>query len=580
MSNDEFLQRLNITRTKMETCYFRIYQPHRAKEVDFDELLYALDKASQCRSFELKQRDLDVPWYSTKSCGIQLNPCQDFETEEQLIHRAEILKELGIGWVLISDCGKPYTDQSEQQMKTWIDAWHKQGFAVGLTLNISSTTSDDPWAELALKQASYRQFYRMSGDQKMISVMSGYDQDQQVQEIKEIGQYVFCTPQHRWLLEYKNSEVLKHMLMRFVSYTNLGADAIMLEGVDQCWHEVRQQTLYPQARDLVTMFMLVRDLVCPSVLVIAEGQYASSQLSQLADSSQTEVSILDTGSLVNAWNALATRDTCCMKTDMIFHAMENPALAIRTVRRDGISWNFNEEAAMSHGWNPDDHRKFLREFTEGKGIGSFCDGKVDQKTGMSYGTLASLAGCSRAEANHEMYELEDGIRRVILMLSLALVRTGIPLIQSGDEMGWYNEPGYSLDPDKAEDLCWLARPRFIDEKAERRHQPLTIEYRVFNACRKMINIRKNNPVISCGEEHILTNLDNGLLGFRKFIPDHVMVGIANFTETPKYCETGKLLKENETGTDWISGRRLDLNSPYVCLKPYEFLWIEIKEEKE
>ena len=580
MSNTEFLHRLNTVRPKMETSYFRIYQPHRAKEVDFDELLYALDKASQCRSAQLKQKDLQQPWTKDKPCGMLLTPCRDFETEKQLENHAEILRELGIGWVLINDENQPCNDQREQQVKTWIDAWHQQGFEVGLTLDLSSTTREDPWAELALEQAGYRQFYRMSADQKIVSVMSGYDQDQRVEKIEEIGQYVFCTSDHRWLLEYKNPEVLKHMLMRFVSYANLGADMILLKGVDECWHEFRQQALYPQTRDLVTLFMLVRDLVCPSVLVSAEGKLSCNQLSFVADGSQSAVSVLDSGSMVNAWNALATRDTCCMKTDMIFHAMENPQLAIRTVRKDGIAWTFNEEAAMSHGWNPEDHRKFLKEFTEGQGIGSFCDGRVDKKTGMSYGTLASLAGCSRAEANHEDYELEDGIRRVILMLSLALVRTGIPLIQSGDEMGWYNDPAYTLDPEKEDDMSWFARPRFIEEKAQRRHLPLTVEYRVFQACRKMIRIRQENEVIRNGEEEILTHLDNGLLGFRKQTENQTMVGVANFTEVPKYCATDQLLKENENGTDWISGRKVDHNQAYLCLKPYEFLWIQINKEEK
>ena len=579
MSNEEFLQRLNVIRSRMENCYFRVYQPHRTKEVDFDELLYALDKASQCRSFELKQKDLDVPWSSTRPCGILLNASQDFDNEQQLDQHAEILKELGIGWVLISDQEKPFNDQTEQQMKNWIDAWHQRGFAVGLTLNLSSTAPDDPWAQLALQQASFRQYYRMSADQKMISVMSGYDQDQNVQKVEEIGQYVFCTPSQRWLLDYKNPEVLKSMLIRFISYANLGADAILLEDSDRCWHECRQLPLYSQTRDIITLFMLVRDLVCPSVLVMAQGQLPSSLLTHLADGSQSEVSIVDSGSMVNAWNALATRDTCCMKTDMIFHSLENPGMAVRICRREGISWDFNEEAAMSHGWNPEDHRRFLREFTEGKGIGSFCDGKVDHKTGISYGTLASLAGCSRAEANHELYEMEDGIRRVILMLSLALVRTGIPLIQSGDELGWYNDHSYLLDPDKAEDLRWLGRPRFIAEKAERRHQPLTMEYRIFQACRKMIGIRQKHPVISCGQEQVLTDLENGLLGFRKTVPGETLVAVANFTEIPKYCETGKLLKKNETGTDWLSGRKVSHDQSYLCLKPYEFLWIGITEEK-
>lgn len=150
MGAGEFLQRLQPLKAEMEAAFFRVYQPFHVQEETFDALLAMLDEQMHNRSSLHRELDRGRAWFSAAPAGMRLN-YSAVPSAVQISMRAKELRELGIGWVQLSEVPFPHTQNSRQLLQTLIDAWHAEGFAVGVDFDVSGTAADDPWARQALK---------------------------------------------------------------------------------------------------------------------------------------------------------------------------------------------------------------------------------------------------------------------------------------------------------------------------------------------------------------------------------------------------------------------------------------------
>lgn len=428
-----------------------------------------------------------------------------------------------------------------------------------------------------------QQRYWMIADAKLASLYSPFSKENETgvfYKLERIHQYVYRSPQTGgWLLDYKNPQVLTAMLKRFCSLADLGVDAIELRQLDQMWKECKALPLYPQIPDLFALFAAAGKLVCPSVLVIGHSDASAHDLQILSQRAPQATSILDQATLINGWNSLATRDTKMQRADLIFHALPPSTITIHPVGCDqGLCWNFNAEAAMMRGWNPESHRQFLTDFYTGQALGSFAEGESDPESGRCYGTLASWAGCGRAMDNHEPYELENSCRRVLLLQGLSLAMRGMPLLMDGDELGALNDVSFRLDPDKEQDRRWLQRPVYIEEKAQQRFSPLSLEYRIFQSLKVMLQVRSDYPNWNCGQEQILDTGSDALLVWSRSCEKQRLLFLFNFTESPQYCPLTSLFKEEEQARELLTGRRISGSQKTLDLKAYEFLWLIVEAD--
>lgn len=71
------------------------------------------------------------------------------------------------------------------------------------------------------------------------------------------------------------------------------------------------------------------------------------------------------------------------------------------------------------------------------------------------------------------------MRRLLLLYAVAYGFGGVPLLYMGDELALRNDVGYLADPESAADNRWMNRPWMDWAAAERRHDPSTVEGRVF-----------------------------------------------------------------------------------------------------
>ncbi len=75
-----------------------------------------------------------------------------------------------------------------------------------------------------------------------------------------------------------------------------------------------------------------------------------------------------------------------------------------------------------------------------------------------------------------------------------LSQSGIPVIYSGDEIGQVNDYSYKDDPEKAADSRYLHRGNFDWKLAENRHDPATVQGKLFPALDKLEHIRTSHGI--------------------------------------------------------------------------------------
>ena len=177
--------------------------------------------------------------------------------------------------------------------------------------------------------------------------------------------------------------------------------------------------------------------------------------------------------------------------------------------------------------------------------------------------------------------IDNAVKHILLLHSMILAFGGIPLLYYGDEIGTLNDMSYRDDPHKSSDTRWAHRPRMDWERAERRHQPGTIEHRIFEALKKMIAVRKeiadfadfnNRDLIPTGNPHLFVFSRYGL----SLTSSGVLV-VGNFDANPQYLnldDVGKTFRlDPARAKDLYSGERPALFKDQLVIPPYHFYWL-------
>ena len=162
---------------------------------------------------------------------------------------------------------------------------------------------------------------------------------------------------------------------------------------------------------------------------------------------------------------------------------------------DDIGWAITEEDAAAVGEDGFLHRRFLADFYAGDFPGSFARGarfQSNPRTGeaRTSGTAASLGGLEQALASGDAVAVDLAMRRMLLLHAIAFAHGGLPLVYMGDELGLRNDPAWADDPAHRDDNRWMHRPPMDWEAAERRHDPATVEGRLWAGLRRLIAARR------------------------------------------------------------------------------------------
>jgi amylosucrase len=281
------------------------------------------------------------------------------------------------------------------------------------------------------------------------------------------------------------------------------------------------------------------------------------------------------------WETLATREVRLLQLSMQERFRIDPACAWVNYARshDDIGWTFADGDAALLGIDGLGHRRFLNDFYTGRYTRSFASGlpfQENPRTGDARisGTCASLAGLERAL--HEESEEEEllAIRRILLLYGIVLSIGCIPLLYLGDELGTCNDYGYAADPAKSDDSRWVHRPRADWAAAERRHDPASVEGRIFAGLAHMIRLRKTTPALAGGEMEVVVAGNGHVFSYvRRHGAGRVLV-LANVSEHEQRIAANevRLHGQGYTFVDLIRGETLTLHHD-LALAPYQLLWL-------
>jgi amylosucrase len=288
--------------------------------------------------------------------------------------------------------------------------------------------------------------------------------------------------------------------------------------------------------------------------------------------------------MVMLWSSLAARDAR-LATHALGRLRPAPASTgwVTYIRcHDDIGWAVSDDDAAAIGWNGFAHRRFLNLFYAGAFPGSWAWGALFQENpatgdaGIS-GTSAALCGIEAARASGDGEGLEAAIRRLVLLYSVAYSYGGIPLVYMGDELALPNDTSYRNDPATRDDNRWMHRPRMDWEAAERRHDPTTVEGRVFAAFRALAEARKRLIVLRAGADvrPLPTDDPHVFAYLRRHPRSGPFLGLANFDDEPRSCDAALLagsgLGRFEVVTS--SGEGFHVGHGRIHLPPWGFAWL-------
>lgn len=491
---------------------------------------------------------------------------------------------------------------TNDDLRALAKALRKRGILLTLDVVVNHTSREHEWAQKARAgDPVYQDYYYTFVDREI--------PDQYERSMPEVfpetapGNFTWDDTMQRWVmtvfhdyqwdLNYHNPAVFIEMLDIVLFWANQGADIIRLDAVAFLWKKIGSTC--QNEREAHLILQLLKDCVqvsAPGVLFIAEAIVAPVEVikyfgEDAINSKECEIAYNAT-LMALLWDAVATKNT-----RLLYRSIKNlPAKLERAtwlnyVRcHDDIGLGFDDADIAAVGYDPRAHRQFLIDYYTGGFYASPARGLAfgkNPKNGDARiaGALASLVGLETALEQQDAAGIERAINLILLLHSLILSFGGIPLIYYGDELGTLNDYRYRDNPAHSNDSRWVNRPKIDWDRAERRHAPGTIEYRVFNALRKMIAIRKEIPAFAdFNNRQLLDIASPHLFAFTRFTlrdgSSSILV-VSNFAE-----ESQTLMREElaligghhvEHYRDLITGDVLTLEQDRLPVPALGFYWL-------
>ncbi|WP_088315985.1 alpha-amylase family protein [Kineosporia sp. R_H_3] len=359
------------------------------------------------------------------------------------------------------------------------------------------------------------------------------------------GAWVWTTfNDFQWDLDWSNPAVFCELLSVILDLANVGVDVFRLDAIAFLWKRLGTTCQgEPEVHQVVQALRAATRVAAPAVIFKAEAIVAPEDLPAYLGTGRHAGKVCDlayhNSLMVQLWSAVATG-----RADLARRALAVPPPKPVTTSwgtyvrcHDDIGWAISDTDAGALGLSGYAHRRFLAEFFTGAFPGSFARGEQFQAnpaTGDARisGTLASLAGLEAAletaAATGRTDDVDLALGRIFLLHAVAYGYGGIPLLYMGDELGLRNDRSYLDDPRLAADNRWLHRPWMDWTAAERRHDPATVEGRVFAGLRHLARVRAGLPALHAAVESEPVDLGNGaVLALRRRHPAGAFLGLYN-----------------------------------------------------
>ncbi len=476
-----------------------------------------------------------------------------------------------------------------------------------LTLDVvlNHTSDEHEWARRARNGESYyRDFYYTYPNRNVPDMF-----EQSMPEIfpeTSPGNFTWDETMERWVmtvfndyqwdLNYSNPTVFIEMLDIVLYWANQGADILRLDAVAFLWKKIGSTCQNEREAHLILQLMKdCAQVTAPGVLFIAEAIVAPVEVikyfgEDAVIAKECEIAYNATF-MALLWDAVATKNAKLLNQGIKSLPVKlERATWLNYVRcHDDIGLGFDDRDIDLAGYDPANHRQYLVDYFTGRYGGSHARGLPfgqNYRTGDSRisGSLASLVGLEYALEASDDNACHDAINIILLLHAMIMSFGGIPLLYYGDEIGTINDDAYLNDPHKATDTRWVHRPTIDWEKAARRNQPGTIEYRIFTALKRMIAVRTEISVFADFNNRELIDIENPhLFVFERYNwisrRDSVLV-VANFDRLPHSLTLDELETWGRIDygrlVDLYSGSQPDMVNHTVVVPGFSFYWLAEK----
>ena len=579
---DAFLARVEVALADLHAPLVVLY----GERADVDGLLdralrtvlaAAADRPAELRALD-RRREIDPHWFQRERMQGYVCYVDRFcGTLDQLPGRLDHLAELGTTYLHLmpllrpregeNDGGYAVADyrQVDPRLGTMADleavatALRARDMSLCIDLVVNHTAAEHPWAQGWLAgDPAHAGFYTAFPDRTMPDAYEA--------TIPEVfpdrapgsftwvpaarggaGGWVWTTFwSYQWDLDYTNPEVTLAMLGEITWLANRGVEVFRMDAIPFMWKRMGTSCQnQPEVHDLVQLLHGLTRIAAPAVLFKAEAIVSPDDLVPYLGAHERERPECELAYhnqlMVLLWSSVAAQDAR-LASAALRRMRPIPSFAtwVTYVRgHDDIGWAVSDTDAAAIGADGAGHRHFLNDFFSGRFPHSPARGALFQENPLTgdariSGTAASLCGIESALDRGDEAALERGVRRLLLMYSVAYAYGGIPLLYMGDELALRNDTAYLADPERAPDNRWMHRPPMDWAAAGRRHDPDTLEGRVFGRLRRMGEVRRSLPALRGGAEPTVVDAgsDRVLVWRRRHPRSGTFVGLANFSSMP------------------------------------------------
>jgi hypothetical protein len=346
----------------------------------------------------------------------------------------------------------------------------------------------------------------------------------------------------------------------------------------------------PEVNDILAIFRSVIETVAPSTALLGEAIVEPEIIIKyFGTETRLECHVLYNASyMVEIWNAIATRDARHISHMPAFKAPSSSTWINYARCHDDIGWGLSEERIRLLGFDPHAHKMFLIDFYHGILRDSFSKGELYEFNPETFdarnsGTLASLAGLEKALEMRDRYQRELALKRIELIHALFILRSGIPILYSGDEIASLNHYRYKEDENKRHDSRWLHRSVFdwnVVAKMGDHDDPKTIAFEMIKA---LIRLRKaiygkheitSEVQMQFSNHHVLGVIQ--ILTKAEQLEESPCLLLFNFSEDREWIYSSELKRFDFEGV-WVdahTGKNISLEDERILLGPYEYFLLQ------
>jgi amylosucrase len=624
--NESFVKRLGASMADINMLFNKLYANHPDYEICFAQLLQIIDNAFLERSNDLKKLDKaktkhkEDKWFlSNKLCGMSLYVDRFCGSIKNLSDKLPYFEELGVNFLHLMPIFESPKNESDggyavsnfrkidtrfgdiEDVKALQNNMHQKDMCLMMDIVLNHTSHKHEWALKAIAgEKKYQDYFYFFDDRQMPDELEKTMPEVFPESspgnftyIKELDKWVMTVFHHyQWDLNYRNPAVFNEMLDNIFFCANLGVDVLRIDAPAFLWKKVgtNSQNL-EEAHLIIQLIKQCVQVATPGMALLAEAIVSPTEIMKYFG--EHDFVARESDFAYNAtqmalqWDALATGDTRIMLAAQK-HLLKKPfgtSWITYTRCHDDIGLGYDDYMIGEAGYNPYQHRSFLKNYYSGNFNGSPAKGalfSVNDKTGDARisGSLASLCGLEKALERNDEFAIAMSIQKIILMQAQSIFIGGLPILFYGDEQGYTNDYTYLNDADKNYDNRWMHRPQIDWDKNEKANIEGTTEHKIFSLTKKLLSIRKELSVIADKKNVTWLNTNNNkIAGYLRAWENDRLFCIFNFSEVDTniswYTFKQNGLKPTKLYDYWSETIiNVGYDHQYLTLKPYQFYLLE------